>query len=73
MYAYGIMREFDLPDVARAVGPRPVLLLDAVTAAGDPAGAAAQDLYKGAANVSVRNIDASVSPTQLIAAWARGA
>ncbi len=25
IYAYGILREFDLPDVARAVGPRPVL------------------------------------------------
>ncbi len=72
VYAYGVMREFDLPDVARAVGPRPVLLLDAETALGEPAGAAAQDLYRSASNVSVRNIDASADPTPLIAAWAWG-
>ena len=72
VYAYGVMREFDLPDVARAVGPRPVLLLDAVTALGEPAGAAARDLYRSASNVSVRNIDGSADPTSLIAAWARG-
>jgi cephalosporin-C deacetylase-like acetyl esterase len=72
VYAYGILREFDLPDVARAVGPRPVLLLDAVTALGEPAGAAAQDLYRSASNVSVRNSDASADPTSLIGAWARG-
>ncbi|HEV3060531.1 MAG TPA: acetylxylan esterase [Vicinamibacterales bacterium] len=72
VYAYGVVREFDLPDVARAVGPRPVLLLDAVTALGEPAGAAAQDLYRSASNVSVRNIDASADPTPLIAAWAWG-
>ena len=40
IYAYGILREFDLPDVAGAVGPRPVLLLNPVTAVGEPAGAA---------------------------------
>jgi len=72
VYAYGVMREFDLPDVARAVGPRPVLLLDAVTALGEPAGAAAQDLYRSASNVSVRSVDASADPTPLIAAWAWG-
>jgi len=72
VYAYGVIREFDLPDVARAVGPRPVLLLNAVTALGDPAGAAAQDLYRSASNVSVRNIDASADPVPVIAAWASG-
>jgi hypothetical protein len=72
VYAYGVMREFDLPDVARAVGPRPVLLVDAVTALGEPAGALAQDLYRSASNVSVRNIDAGVDPTPLVAAWAWG-
>ena len=46
IYAYGVLREFDLPDVARAVGPRPVLLLNPVTALGEPAGAAAQDLLQ---------------------------
>jgi len=72
VYAYGIMRQFDLPDVARAVGPRPVLLLDAVTALGEPAGAAARDLYSTASNVSVRSTDAGADPTPLIAAWAWG-
>jgi len=72
LYLYGVVREFDLPDVARAIGPRPVLLLDAVTAVGDPAGAAARDLYRSASNVSVRNLDAGDNPATVIAAWARG-
>jgi hypothetical protein len=72
VYAYGVVREFDLPDVARAVGPRPVLLLDVVNAIGEPADATARDLYGTASNVSVRNIDANADPTALIAAWARG-
>jgi hypothetical protein len=72
VYAYGVMRGFDLPDVARAVGPRPVLLLDALNALGEPAGEAARDLYSAASNVSVRNVDAAADPAPLIAAWARG-
>src|SRR6267378_2776790 len=35
IYAYGLLREFDLPEVARAVGPRPVLLLNPVTPRGE--------------------------------------
>src|SRR5947209_5891383 len=38
IYAYGIVREFDLPDAARRAGPRPVLLLTPVTAPRRPAG-----------------------------------
>jgi cephalosporin-C deacetylase-like acetyl esterase len=72
VYAYGVLREFDLPDVARAVGPRPVLLLNPVTAAGEPAGTTAQDLYKSASNVSVRDLDASADPMPVLAAWAWG-
>jgi hypothetical protein len=72
VYAYGVLRAFDLPDVARAVGPRPVLLLDAVTAAGDTAGTAAEDLYRTASNVSVRHLDPSADPMPVIAAWAWG-
>ena len=49
IYAYGLLRAFDLPQVARAVGPRPVLLLNPVTPLGEPAGRAAQDLYASAA------------------------
>src|SRR5207244_8045539 len=58
IYAYGILREFDLPDVARAVGPRPVLLLNPVTPRGEPAGAAALDLYQSVPNATGRTLDA---------------
>src|SRR5262249_3686948 len=54
IYAYGLLREFDLPDVAGAVGPRPVLLLDPSAPLGEPAGAAAQDLYQGVPNATVQ-------------------
>lgn len=72
VYAYGILREFDLPDVAGAVGPRPVLLVDPVTAAGDSAGTTARDLYRSVSNVSVRDFDAGADPMPAIAAWAWG-
>ena len=70
IYAYGILREFDLPDVAGAVGPRPVLLLDPVTPLGELAGAAARDLYKSVPNVTVRTTDAREDPVQVLAVWA---
>jgi len=72
IYTYGILREFDLPDVAGAVGPRPVLLLNPVTALGEPAGDAARDLYRGAANTTVRSVDAGEDAVQLLAAWIAG-
>ena len=72
IYAYGILREFDLPDVARAVGPRPVLLLNPVTPRGEPAGAAALDLYKSVPNATVRTLDANDDPVQVLANWASG-
>jgi dienelactone hydrolase len=71
-YAYGMLREFDLPQVAGAVGPRPVLLLNPVTPLGEPAGASARDLYRPAANASVRTIDVGEDPVQILAAWAGG-
>ena len=70
IYAYGILREFDLPDVASAAGPRPVLLLDPVTPVGEPAGSIARDLYKSVPNVTVRTTDAAEDPAQVLAAWA---
>jgi cephalosporin-C deacetylase-like acetyl esterase len=70
IYAYGILREFDLPNVAAAVGPRPVFLLDPVTAAGEPAGTAARDLYNGVRNATVRTLEASEDPVRVLAAWA---
>ena len=72
IYAYGILREFDLPDVARAAGPRPVLLLNPVTARAEPAGAAAMDLYKSVPNATVRTLDADNDPVQVLANWASG-
>jgi len=68
IYAYGLLREFDLPEVASAVGPRPVLLLDPLTPLGEPAGAAAGDLYKGAPAVSVRAAG-NEDPVQILASW----
>jgi len=72
IYAYGLLREFDLPEVARASGPRPVLLLNPVTPRGEPAGATAANLYKTAPNVTVRSLDPGDDPVQVLAAWASG-
>jgi hypothetical protein len=72
IYAYGVLREFDLPDVARAVGPRPVLVLDPVSPRGEPAGTAAMDLYKSVSNASVRTSSAGDDPVQILANWAAG-
>jgi hypothetical protein len=72
IYAYGILREFDLVDVARAVGPRPVLLLNPVSARGEPAGRLAADLYKSVTNVTLRTVDAGEDPVQVLATWASG-
>jgi cephalosporin-C deacetylase-like acetyl esterase len=68
IYAYGLLRELDLPEVASAVGPRQVLLLDPLTPLGEPAGAAAQDLYKGVPNTIVQ-FAGNADPTQILAAW----
>ena len=70
IYAYGILREFDLPDVARAAAPRPVLLLDPVAPRGEPAGPAASDQYKGVPNATVRTLSASDDPIEVLATWA---
>ena len=68
IYAYGLLREFDLPEVASAVGPRPVLLLDPATSLGEPAGAAARDLYQGVPNASVQTTG-NEDPVQILASW----
>jgi cephalosporin-C deacetylase-like acetyl esterase len=72
IYAYGILREFDLPDVAGAVGPRPVLLLNPSTPLGEPGGPTARDLYRGAPNTSVRILEVDEDPVQILAAWVAG-
>ena len=56
--------------MARAVGPRPVFLIDPVTANGGPAGSGAADLYKAVPNAAVRTLDAGDDPVQVLAAWA---
>jgi hypothetical protein len=70
IYAYGLLREFDLPDVARAAGPRPVLLLNPVTPRSEPAGTIAAELYKNVSNVTVRTLDPSEDAVQVLTAWA---
>ena len=72
IYAYDVLRHFDLPDVARAVGPRPVLLLDPVTPTGEAAGAVARELYGKLPNVALRTTKAGEDPVQVLAAWASG-
>jgi hypothetical protein len=69
IYAYGMLREFDLPEVARAAAPRAVLLINPVTVRGEPAGTAA-DVYRSASNVTVRRLDAADDPVQILASWA---
>jgi cephalosporin-C deacetylase-like acetyl esterase len=69
LYAYGVLREFDLPDVARSLESRPVLLINPVTPRGEPADKAALDLYKTAPNVTVRKLDAE-DPVMIVASWA---
>ena len=70
IYAYGILREFDLPDVARAAGPHPVLLLNPVTSRGEPADEAARELYRSVPNATVRTLESGEDPVQVLAAWA---
>jgi cephalosporin-C deacetylase-like acetyl esterase len=69
IYAYDILREFDLPNVAGALVPRPLLLLNPVTPLGEPAGATARDIYKDAPNASVRTVDTGEDPVQILTAW----
>src|SRR5262249_27762700 len=71
IYAYGLLREFDLPEVAGAVGPRKGLLLDPSTPLGEPAGAEARDRYKGVPNATVRTTD-NEDPVQIVTAWISG-
>jgi cephalosporin-C deacetylase-like acetyl esterase len=72
IYAYGLLREFDLPDVARAVGPRSVLVLDPVSPRGEAADAAATNLYRNVSNATVQTSRAGDDPVQTLASWAAG-
>jgi cephalosporin-C deacetylase-like acetyl esterase len=71
LYAYGILREFDLPDVARAAAPRPVLLLNPVGPRGEPE-AAAVDRYRNVTNATVRRLEPGDDPVEVLAGWLSG-
>jgi hypothetical protein len=71
IYAYGLLREFDLPDVARAIAPRPVLLINPVSPRGEPGAPVAADRYRSAPNTTVRTLETSDDPVQVVAQWAR--
>lgn len=70
IYAYGILREFDLPDVARAVAPRPVLLLAPVSPLPEGVGTTARDLYGTVPNVSISTLNAGEDLVPILTGWA---
>jgi cephalosporin-C deacetylase-like acetyl esterase len=70
IYAYGLLKEFDLPDVARTIAPRSVLLLNPSGAAGEDATVTAQKLYKDVPHVEIRKVGPSDDAAALLATWA---
>jgi cephalosporin-C deacetylase-like acetyl esterase len=72
VYAYGVLREFDLPDVAGSLESRPVLLINPVNARGEAAGTEAQDRYKAIPNVRVRTLDAAEDAVTTMSSWLAG-
>jgi hypothetical protein len=69
IYAYGLLKEFDVPQVASALAPRPVMLVNPVTPTGEPSGREAQTLYAAMPNVSIRTLDAKTDPVRLLIDW----
>lgn len=72
IYAYGLLRQFDLPDVAGALAPRQVLLLNPANALGEAAGDAAADLYKTVSNARVQTLAAGADAVQALSSWIAG-
>jgi cephalosporin-C deacetylase-like acetyl esterase len=72
IYAYGLVRELDLPLVAEALAPRPVLVVNPVTPTGDPAGPVADVLYATSTNVAVETLGAEDDPVRQFAEWFAG-
>jgi len=71
IYAYGLLREFDLPQVVSAVAPRPVWLVNPVGPLGEAAEGAAHDLYKAVPNAAIRVLDGKEDAVEQLAAWLR--
>ena len=69
IYAYGLLKEVDLPQVAGALAPRPVLLVNPVTPAGDQGTPHAQQIYPPSATVTSRVVDQSTSDVPFFADW----
>ena len=72
IYAYGVLKAFDLPDVAGAVAPRRVQLIDPVNPLGGPADGRVVDMYKGRTNVSIAVLEAGADLVPHLAAWLAG-
>ena len=51
IYAYGLLKEFDLPQVASALGPRPVMFVNLSHPGGRASGAGAGAVRHGAEHV----------------------
>jgi cephalosporin-C deacetylase-like acetyl esterase len=73
IYAYGLLKELDLPQIAAALAPRPVMFVNSVGPTGEPVGRDAQARYADIANVSMRALDAKVDPVEFFAGWFNGA
>jgi len=69
IYLYGVLREFDLPQVASAIAPRPVLLLDPADPEGKPASEEARGLYGSVSNVTIRVLPEGEDPVQVVGKW----
>jgi len=69
IYLYGVLREFDLPQVASAIAPRPVLVLDPADPEGKPASEEARALYQSVSNASVRVLSEAEDAVQVVGQW----
>jgi hypothetical protein len=69
IYLYGVLREFDLPQVASAIAPRPVLVLDPADPEGKPAGEEARALYQSVSNATVRVLSEAEDAVQVVGQW----
>jgi len=71
IYAYGLLKQFDLPQLAGALAPRRALLLNPTGALGEPGGLAARERYGAATNVQVRELTAMDDPVVVVGRWVR--